>query len=688
MTLRLFYIPTLVFLFSACHSQRPLPVQAPVTPRTPRIRCAAEAIQREAERLLAGKALALNHRPVLVQAYVERRPTLMFSSCSGLSPVGAMVASKLGQRDRYHGVTLEGLLGTGSRNAATMARVELFLADGLLTYARDLGAASPSRVLASAGDRGALEQLLTELGPAHPGYLGLVAAMRRYQAIVEQGGWARVAPADLRPGRRHRIVRALKRRLAVEGHLEGSVDDRFDRALLSALRRFQRTHQLAETDRLARRDRAFWRELNLPARRRLQAILLTIRRWRDRNVGREPLYVLVNIPAFRLEVWKDGELLLGDRVVVGKPRPMKCDERTMRRVRAHATPTVSSRIERLVFGPFWNVTPDIREKELEPEQGKSPLYYARHGYEVVASASRDATRVRQLPGPENALGFVKFLFPNPHDIYLHDTPQKRLFQRSTRAFSHGCVRVRRPRVLARLLLSADGQWNEARYARLYRRWRSINFRALRRSWDPARFERLRARGKRLRRVVELREPVPVHVAYHTAAVDGEGAVQFYRDLYRLDHDALDPRPAPRCVPESVLARRRFDRVIEQLEGLEQKARTLMPLIPHATVVAETLLREGRRTRLVKRRLRALRTFSDQHDNLAWRIRSEHDALNEDLKQTKGDGWSRDLKARALRVKRLLDALHEMTLAAERVCHGVIKKTTRIAASTARRAPRP
>ncbi|MBU6159861.1 MAG: L,D-transpeptidase family protein, partial [Myxococcales bacterium] len=294
-------------------------------------------------------------------------------------------------------------------------------------------------------------------------------------------------------------------------------DETFDQALKDAVELYERTHQM-EVD--GETDRTFWASLNIPADERLAQIELTMQRWRESRIGEDPYYILVNIPDFHAEVWRNGVRDMRFRIVVGNTQRV-CDPRTERMRYANATPLQSAYMTHIVLNPYWNVPRRILEEELIPNLLEDGNYFEENGIEQ----SEDGT-VRLRPGPSNPLGRVKFIFPNPHATYLHDTNRRNYFQFPVRAFSHGCMRVHEPENLMEYLLTQDGQYNE---------------RDIERS-----FERGREDGR------SLTTPVPVHVEYYVVRIDDEGYVNFNSDIYKYDRDRLRPEEArnERCEPEA------------------------------------------------------------------------------------------------------------------------------------------
>ena len=412
--------------------------------------------------------------------------------------------------------------------------LELLLADAFLSYARDMKLGNTNRLsegeLLELGgssqvvadrlrevfrtiasfDRTAFSAYLEDLIPKHPQYGLLMESLAHYRQIVETGGWLRVPPRDISPGRTHARIRQLKERLTTEGFYEGVIDNTWDETLTSAVIQYQETHQMPVTGEV---HNIFWSSINVPAQRRLAQIELTLQRWRESRIGDDPYYVFVNVPDFHAEVWRDGERLRRFRVVTGN-RVQECDPETGGLRYANATPLISAEIEYLVFNPYWNVPDRIRREELDLELIENPAWLQENGYEVVVTGG--SPRIRQLPGETNALGAVKFIFPNDHNIYMHDTPHRRYFEFPIRAYSHGCIRVHEPMGFAELLLREDG------------------------SWDEERINRIREAG--VERTVRLSTPVPIHIEYYVVRIDDNGRANFLSDVYRYDRERLGDLP--------------------------------------------------------------------------------------------------------------------------------------------------
>jgi len=428
-----------------------------------------------------------------------------------------------------------------SRGSAAIA--EALLTDAVLAYAFDqrhfnvsnvMGDLSESEQhaliatrmrgtfdeLAEASDREAATAVLDALPPHHPQYPLLVAERARYQAIVDAGGWEEVRPQALRRGSSGTRVRELQRRLQIEGYYHDEITDRFTAATEQALRDYQETHQMNITGET---NREFWSSLNISAEQRLAQIELTMQRWRESQIGDQEYYILVNIPDFHTEVWNQGRRDMRFRTVVGNTQ-RRCDRRTNQMRYVNATPVQSSVMTYMVLNPYWNIPVRILEEALLPSLLEDDDYFARQGIERVEVG--ESSRVRQAPGPHNPLGRIKFMFPNPHNTYLHDTSRPQYFQYPIRAFSFGCMRVDDPLDFMQYLLEQDEQWDEARVNRIFESGVETSIR--------------------------LSQGVPIFVEYYVVRVDDEGRANFLADIYRLDRDRMNPPDAAslRCTPDA------------------------------------------------------------------------------------------------------------------------------------------
>jgi len=356
-------------------------------------------------------------------------------------------------------------------------------------------------------DGNRVAESLAGLAPSHAQYTRLRDALQQYREIAQRGGWPQVPAAlKLKPGQQDAAVPLLARRLSISGDFAGSMaaeDTTYGPELQEAVKRFQRRHGLTDDGVVAPATIA---QMNVPVERRIDQIALNLERWRwlPRDLGER--YVLVNIPEYRLEVWDHAQVPVSMRVVVGKkdtPTPIFNDDMTY-----------------LVFAPYWNVPADIATKETIPSVLKDPAFLDRTNMEVVDRAGNAVDpasidlsqagdyRFRQRPGGSNSLGYVKFMFPNQFNVYLHDTPADSLFARAARSFSHGCVRLEQPEALAAYVLRDQPEWT------------------------PERIQEAMHGGQETS--VKLKGPLPVYLGYWTARTSADGILQFRDDLYGID----------------------------------------------------------------------------------------------------------------------------------------------------------
>lgn len=511
--------------------------------------------------------------------------------------------------------------------------------------------------LARITDAESCARVLDELVPDHPQYTGLQAELARYRQVAATGGFEQVKsrPCSLARGLARPLVLALKERLAAEGLYTGEIDGKLDAGLREAVRKYQQTHQMAIEPDLRP---MFWSSLNVPVEERLARIEVSLQRWRESAIGDDPRYVFVNIADFSAEVWADGQRLFRTGVVVGN-RDLRCDEKKKELVLGYATPIQSARISYLVFAPMWNVPPKIKREELDVEREKDLLYYQKNGYEVLEPGSPDES-VRQLPGPENSLGFVKFVFPNPHAVFMHDTPTKGLFALPIRAFSHGCMRLEDPIGMARTLLTLDGQWDEQRYTELYEKWKEIDFVPLRTRYDAEAYEELRKRATKLEKGVTLKQPIPIHVEYYTVRVDAEGRANFLADPYGYDQQLLHPTRPKKCTPDSEKARVAFTRTLDELEKVETRLESTAAEGKRLLAAARGVdAGSPKKTARIKEAIRALEEAMQQSRTLADQVRALHGELQQQVVGPDEKAWNRKRTEQAMMLKRMMDELRKM-----------------------------
>ncbi|MFA5623695.1 MAG: L,D-transpeptidase family protein [Bradymonadales bacterium] len=355
-------------------------------------------------------------------------------------------------------------------------------------------------------------ETLALLAPQHEQYAKLQALRERYRAIVESGDWDEIVGEPMNRNGRAPKVLQLKQRLQREGYFNGTMDDFYDEALVNAVRAYQETHQLELT---GLPHDVFWRSLNVKASVRLAEIEANIRRWTHSMYENSERYIYVNVPSFTAELWDKGELLASHKIVVGNSTRF-CNTRTRRWERMNATPLMHARMTYVVYSPYWNVPPRIEVDEYQKRMAQDPTWLEKSDFEYYSPRSGGRV-LRQKPGPNNALGNVKLIFPNKHNTYFHDTPKKEMFTYPIRAFSHGCLRVEDAMDFAKLLLTLDGSYDQHVVDRAF--------------IDKGEYP------------VDLNTPIDVFIDYHTVSVDAQGRGHFLADVYRYIRDEINP-PAP------------------------------------------------------------------------------------------------------------------------------------------------
>lgn len=451
----------------------------------------------------------------------------------------------------YHLIAIESRLTEVRENNATelaLRDLDMLMSDALLLLATHLqrGKTDPHAIdpqwsgepvqqdwlltrtaeLANPLTTASLSDFLEGRPPRDVRYGRLQAARQQLAKLARAGDWTAIAAGPLlRPGGRDARVPAIRQRLIQWGDLAGTTTadpateadgESYSDELAAAMMAFQNRHGLAADGVIGPQTLA---ALNSTPQQRIDQIDVNLERWRWMPAELGKRHVLVNIAGFDMQLVDEGRPTLIKPVVVG---------RDYRR-----TPVFSDRIRYLVINPDWVVPPTLAVQDKLPEIRRNPDYLKSLGFRVYdgwgdtrqvidpdsvdwskVSARNFPYRLVQEPGPANALGQVKFMFPNRYNVYLHDTPSRELFRQPERAFSSGCVRVQDPMELAAALLAREG-------------------------WSPERLESTLRAGRT--QTVSLKEPVPVHIQYWTAWVDDDNRLQFRKDIYQRDeliHQAL------------------------------------------------------------------------------------------------------------------------------------------------------
>jgi len=360
---------------------------------------------------------------------------------------------------------------------------------------------------------GNIEEHFKELEPENVSYHGLLEALKKYREIQKNGGWDLLEAGEtLKPQMAGARVTALKHRLSIEGYflMEGDPNDMYTQDLSEAVREFQKHHGLEVDGNVGKQTLA---SLNIPVSSKIAQIRANMERlrWISQDMGAH--YVFVNIADFTMKVYRGDTLSYQQNVVVGKP--------------FRKTPVFSDLMTYFVLNPYWTVPPTILFNDVLPEVKKDINYLkvknmkVLKGSEVVDPQTIDWSKlsrsnfpytIRQDPGPTNALGAVKFMFPNKYNIYIHDTPSKELFNRPDRAFSSGCIRLNKPMGFVDYLITDIPDWNSEKVDNTLKTGKD--------------------------KTVMLKKPINVHILYLTAWADDSG-VQFRNDVYQRDAAVIE-----------------------------------------------------------------------------------------------------------------------------------------------------
>ena len=400
-------------------------------------------------------------------------------------------------------------------------KVNPYTLDPNWNFRRELNDIEPAKAIQQAIDSPSLVKHLQEFFPRGWFYQKLQVALADYRQIAANGGWPLLAEGPtLKPGASDSRLPLLAQRLRISGDLAPGdakdVPQTFDERLQQAVRHFQDRHGLDVDGAVGP---ATLRALNVPVEKRIEQLETNIERARWVLDDIEDDFVLVNIAAFRAYLFRDREVIWRTNVQVGKTY--------------HQTPVFRDEIKYVDLNPTWTVPFSIASKEILPKIKNDPEYFSNRDFDLKDKNGKlvDPSKVDwntiternfsywlvQRPGPNNALGRVKIMFPNKHAVYLHDTPSKALFGKSARAFSHGCIRVENPFDLAEQLLGRDG-WNQEKFQQVLD-------------------------SKETKRIL-LSKPMPVLLLYWTAMVNPQGTVYFYDDVYSRDAQIVEALNEP------------------------------------------------------------------------------------------------------------------------------------------------
>ena len=421
--------------------------------------------------------------------------------------------------------------GGNSSAVETWADLDMMLTDAFFAYGTHVskGRLDPGKwfyqwipyrrsvdlvqVLTEALDKKNVEGALKNLPPRYPAYAQLRTELANYRQLAAAGGWATIPEkTKIKKGSTGHAVTLLKHRLAISGDLDAAalgINDHFDGRLQGALQRFQERHGLNADGVMAEETR---KALNFSVEKRIRQIEWNMERWRWLPDELGPRYVMVNIPDYRLFVVENQITVMSMKTVVGKS--------------AQPTPVFMDNMSYLELNPTWNLPNSIVAEEMIPKVKKDHDYLTKKRIRIYSNWTTKAKEIdpktidwaavnaKKFPyrmiqdTGVNPLGRIKFMFPNQFDVYLHDTTQKGLFQRSKRMYSHGCIRVERPYDLGEWVLRDDTAWSKTRLLTEIKK------------------------GKR--QVVNLPKPIPVYVIYMTAWFDTRGHIHFRDDIYDYD----------------------------------------------------------------------------------------------------------------------------------------------------------
>ncbi len=500
-----------------------------------------EFLRHKVEMISAGIPVTVQGEPIYCKTtlplfYQENQFTKVWNTQSAQELISVIEKANedgLNPRDYHYEAILH--FHRKEKNEVQRAEFDLLLTDAFLLYGSHFlnGKVNPETVdsewqairregdvksvLSLALKENTIKETLKDLAPNHTGYKGLKNALKEYRSIATKGGWGDIPIGEtLKPGMIDSVrVPLLIDRLKKTFDLKENFSESFSYSdqLAEAVKKYQARNGLEVDGNLGKLTTS---SLNISAEKRVEQIITNMERYRWAAEEMGDHYVIVNIADYQLQIYNNRKKTFEEKVIVGKP--------------FRKTPVFSSKMTYLVFNPTWTVPPTILFNDMLPELRKDAGYAKTKNIRILQGQGSNAVEVdpytvnwtslsksnfpytlRQDPGPTNALGVVKFMFPNQYNVYIHDTPSKELFNKTERAFSSGCIRVKNPTMLAEYILKKQG-------------------------WDQNRIDQTIKEGKE--QSILLKEPFPVHILYLTAWVS-DGLVHFRSDLYDRDNAVVN-----------------------------------------------------------------------------------------------------------------------------------------------------
>jgi L,D-transpeptidase YcbB len=485
--------------------------------------------------------------PELISEIYEKEAEFMLENWGSKDKVNEMLSiirdvSQDGLRpDDYHLPTLEFLVEkiflSRSNDEDDIANLELLLTDAFLLMSSHLssGKTDPATIdpqwnaskretkgdlrsfVDSALVKHNLKESLQKLSPGHREYKNLKKALRKYREIESNGGWELFStdlPKIAKDVKHPDVAKLRKRLMITQDNVYDELEDEelFDQILHEQVVLFQKRNGLTADGVVAK---ATIEAMNIPVEDRIASIEANLERWRWVTDELGEIYIKVNIANFEMQVVKNDSPVFVSEAIVGRP--------------FRKTPVFSASMNHLVLAPTWTVPPTILSQDVIPAVKKNQAYLRQKNMEILRSdgsvvdpasldwknlsASNFPYRVRQAPGKDNALGAVKFMFPNKYSVYIHDTPSRELFVHADRSFSSGCIRIKRPLEFASFLLQDKPEWTMDRINTVVRQGKETT--------------------------VFLTNPIPVHILYLTAWAEEDGTVHFRKDIYNRDKPLLN-----------------------------------------------------------------------------------------------------------------------------------------------------